>query len=179
MENEAKLKSDKLILDNMAFVTYIVNKYFRNTKSEFEDLVQIGNIGLIKAARSFDESKGFTFATYAFKSIYNTILIQVTRKDIKIIEGVSFDAEIVDGENIYLKDAIEDESIGEYDFINKDIIYQSLSKLPDKYRQVIKMRYFQGYSQREMSEILGTKQPNISRRLTKAISIMQKNYNIN
>ena len=38
---------------------------FRGRGTDFEDLVQIGSIGLLKAIRSFDLSRGFAFSTYA------------------------------------------------------------------------------------------------------------------
>ncbi len=44
---------------------------------EIEDLIQIGYIGLIKAAERFDESKGFAFSTYAVPMITGEIRSQL------------------------------------------------------------------------------------------------------
>ena len=62
----------KRIEDNMGLV-YSVVKRFLGRGTEYEDLVQIGSIGLIKASENFDESKGFCFSTYAVPMIIGEI----------------------------------------------------------------------------------------------------------
>ncbi len=65
---------------------------FRGRGIEYEDLVQIGTIGLIKAARSFDSERGFAFSTYAVPLIVGEIkrclrddgLIRVGRQQKKL-----------------------------------------------------------------------------------------------
>lgn len=65
-----------LVTENTALVHYIVHKYFNKTSCDFDydDYVSVGNIALVKAAKYFDESKGYKFATYASKLIYGEIL---------------------------------------------------------------------------------------------------------
>jgi len=46
---------------------------FKGRGIEFDDLVQIGTLGLIKAARSFDPERGFAFSTYAVPIIMGEI----------------------------------------------------------------------------------------------------------
>ena len=46
---------------------------FRGRGADREDLVQIGSIGLLKAIRSFDPSRGFAFSTYAVPLIIGEI----------------------------------------------------------------------------------------------------------
>jgi RNA polymerase primary sigma factor len=54
----------KLIESNFRLVLSIANKY-RGANVPFSDLVQEGNIGLIKAADKFEYQRGFRFSTYA------------------------------------------------------------------------------------------------------------------
>ncbi len=54
----------KLIESNFRLVVSIANKY-RGANMAFSDLMQEGNIGLIKAADKFDYNRGFRFSTYA------------------------------------------------------------------------------------------------------------------
>ncbi len=54
----------KLIESNFRLVVSIANKY-RGANMAFSDLMQEGNIGLIKAADKFDYKRGFRFSTYA------------------------------------------------------------------------------------------------------------------
>ena len=71
-ENELLLKAsngdknakDIIIEHYLKFVIYIARRY-DNRLLSFEDLIQEGNFGLIKAIERFDPSKGYRFSTYA------------------------------------------------------------------------------------------------------------------
>ena len=64
---------DEIIKHNLKLVVSIAKKYI-NRGIEFEDLIQDGNEGLIKALDKFDVEKGFKFSTYATWWIKQSIL---------------------------------------------------------------------------------------------------------
>lgn len=55
---------ERLAAHNYRLVLFVANGY-RNRGLEFPDLIQEGNIGLLKAIERFDERKGYRFSTYA------------------------------------------------------------------------------------------------------------------
>lgn len=56
---------EKIINSNLRLVVHIAKMYL-NKGLTLDDLVQDGNLGLIKAVEMFDQEKGFRFSTYAF-----------------------------------------------------------------------------------------------------------------
>lgn len=69
---EAKEKRNRLVENNLGLVHSCANR-FRGRGAEYDDLFQAGCVGLIKAADNFDESRGFSFSTYAVPVILGEI----------------------------------------------------------------------------------------------------------
>ncbi len=69
---DGKTTLDTIVESNLGLVHSCANR-FRGRGVEYEDLFQAGCLGLVKAAKNFDSSKGFAFSTYAVPVILGEI----------------------------------------------------------------------------------------------------------
>lgn len=181
MSMELSSEKEHLVLDNQRLVHYIIRKLGITLKSsEYEDIVSIGTIGLVKAAITFDSSKKIKFSTYASRCINNEIFIYYRKakkyaNDISIDEPIGNDKE---GKELTLIEAIEDP---ESNFVEEieceesfiQLVSIILNYLEGKNRLVI-LYQMGNMSQIDIAEKLNIAQSYVSRILTKSINEIRK-----
>lgn len=182
----SRSEKEHLVLDNQKLVHYLVLKLgITPYASEYEDIVSIGTIGLIKAATTFDLSKKSSFSTYASRCIYNKIFMYY-RKANKYTKDVSIDKPIEntrEGKEITLGDTIEHP---ESDFVekieNKESFIQLVSIILNylKGRERIGMLYYIGeVLQKDIAKKINVARTYVPTILTKAIIKMRDVANNN
>jgi RNA polymerase sigma factor (sigma-70 family) len=85
-----KLPKEKeyLVFNNMGIVYHLVSKKMKPLPSDYEDYIQEGMVGLIISAIRFDESRGFSFSTYAFRVILG-VLKRYKRENVMVHQSRS------------------------------------------------------------------------------------------
>ena len=92
----------ELITANLKFVVYVAKNY-QHRGLDLEDLINEGNIGLVKAAERFDGTKGYKFISYAVWWIRESIL-QALAKDGRTIRLPRNQIELIGKINTTIKE---------------------------------------------------------------------------
>ena len=206
-QNGDKQIRDKLILDNMGLVYKVANKFKHRCENicDFDDFIQLGTIGLIKAVDNYDPEKGASFSYYAYVKIGSEInryirekinVINLTSKDNLIFTRMQKEIDIqylgellnvklggcdslynntTEDNNLMLIDIVKDESDNIMKFINDDFILELLNVLTDKEKYIIYRRYIYELTQEEVSLELDCNRTLISRMEKRALNKI-KNY---
>lgn len=167
-----------LIEDNLRLANYVANKlYIKNCGIEFNDISQVCNLGLVKAARTFDENKGFKFSTYAYKVMENEVL-NYLRKEKKqgFIRNktISLDTTISknnEGTKLTLIDVLGEDDIS---FELMELLEVIKNVLTDREKYILLENLYYKKEQDELAKELGLSQAQVSRIKNAALSKLRK-----
>ncbi|MBR0423574.1 MAG: RNA polymerase sporulation sigma factor SigK [Clostridia bacterium] len=174
---------NKLINHNLRLVAHITKKYYYN-KSDPDDLISIGTIGLIKAVNTFNPQKGIKLSSYASRCIENEILmyfrsLKKLALDVSINEPIETDK---NGNILTLMDTISTDDFV-VDKIDVKVKIQKLKKYILKYlskREQIILCFRYGLNgtaplpQREVAKKLGISRSYVSRIEKKTLLFLKK-----
>ena len=185
----------KLIEHNLRLVAYIVNKNYpeavRGCQQDADDLISIGTIGLIRAAETFDYTKGRRFSTYASRCIDNQIKMHFRKtkrqqSEVYINEPLETDSE---GNTLTIADILASNVNIEEETelrINSQKLYRYIDEeLDEREKEIICKRYgirdgrgfvCEAMTQREIAKQLKISRSYISRIEKKALEKLRRRF---
>lgn len=159
---------ERLVLDNIKLIYAVLKKL--KVYHKCDEYFDVGMIGLVKGAKSFNKDLGYSPTTYLYKCIYNEIVKEFKKKEISTI---SLDKPIDDLHTF--EDIIPDKKTTESDYFSRTdniIINETIKELTPKEQMIIynTFGFFEKkMTQQELGEKLGVCQARISRIKTSAL----------
>lgn len=72
---------DRMILCNLRLVVHVAKHYKKKANIQLQDIIQDGNLGLIRAVEKYDYTKGYRFSTYATYWIKQSIMRAIANEE--------------------------------------------------------------------------------------------------
>lgn len=113
---------DEKITNNLPLVTFAIKKL--GLTYMFDDVFDVGVIGLIKAVDSFNEDRKIKFSTYGYFCIRNEILMSIRKNKIQVLS-----LETPAKDNLTLMDTIKDDLDVEGDIVTKTLLEEIREKI--------------------------------------------------
>lgn len=170
-------KQQKLVLDNQKLVYHVIKQLHLYHK--LEDYLDVGIIGLCKAAKTFKPENGSKFSTYAYSCIRNNILMEIRNEKRQCdAYAISFSSIINSSKdnNLTLEDTLSDYEL-ENDILNREELISlitSIERLDKEDKQIIDLYFYQNKTQQQIAQILNMSQANASRRIQRALNNLKK-----
>jgi RNA polymerase sigma factor (sigma-70 family) len=143
-----------------------------------EDLESHGRIGLVCAARTYDDMRGVKFSTYAYRCIQNQIVGALNRARNNQIECTSLQTYIGEDEDTQLEDQIQDLGIDAEEAAlrqNDHVrLLEAIQQLDPPYSEIVEKLYFHEMSPSEVARELGTSAHRVQLLHTKALKMLRR-----
>ena len=177
---------DELIVNNLKLAYSVANKYYPKVRNiyEYEDAQQVCLEGLVKAAKSYDNTKGSSFSTYAYTVIRNNLLIMPIHEYRKrsynnITEIISLDDFSQDGKTKII-DLIRDDSDIHEEPEKQDMIrllYNYIDDLEYPRKQILLLRC-KGMTFSDISKILAIDVSKVKRQYQSGLDILRDRFDV-
>ena len=174
-----------LVEHNLRLVVYIARR-FDGDRTNLEDLISIGTIGLMKAIGTYRADRNIKLATYASRCIENEILMHLRKianqkAEISLDEPINLDGE---GNELLLSDILGTAEDDIQRPLEADaevmVLRQALTELPQREQEIVSMRFgLDGrteLTQKEVAQKMGISQSYISRLEKRILGKLRKEF---
>jgi len=152
---------ERIVHENAGLVGSLVSRTLRlfprlPSGYDREDLQSIGNVGLLRAAQTYDPGRGVAFSTYAYRCIEYAISGELKRASDRQIECISLSLLLGEDEDNPLEDQIPasnaDAAATAFNNCEREILEEALTGLPEPQARVIRSIYFEGDSVSQVAQ---------------------------
>lgn len=169
--------NNDLVLSNLNLAYKISWDYFKKLNGfiEYDDILSIAYIGLIKASGNFDKEKNFSFSTYAYTVMKNEILGEFNKLK-NNVSTISLYEEI--GDNLHLEDMLYSD-INVEDITEKNILiyklYEFINELTDIEKLILESK-LKNLSNTKIQDITGLSKTTINKIYKKLINKLRMKF---
>ena len=174
-----------LVEHNLRLVVYIARR-FDGDRTNLEDLISIGTIGLIKAIGTYRADRNIKLATYASRCIENEILMHLRKianqkAEVSLDEPINLDGE---GNELLLSDILGTAEDDIQRPLEADaevmVLRQALTELPQREQEIVSMRFGldgrKELTQKEVAQKMGISQSYIFRLEKRILGKLRKEF---
>lgn len=160
-------KEIRLVEENVPLAGYVAKRWVKQAGIEWEDALSAAEYGLVKAAMSFEEERGFCFSTYVVRVMENEIRMELRKRN-RRKKDVYFGDPVSGAEGLTLGDTIADtrDHFGMSETVHDLIRNRDLT---EKEREAVLLRFqHPEKTQEECGQMIGIGQSAFSKYLNSA-----------
>jgi RNA polymerase sigma factor (sigma-70 family) len=153
---------ERMVQENTGLVGMLVSRTMRlfprlPSGYDREDLQSLGYLGLIRAAKTFDPTRGVAFSTYAYRCIETTITGALRRESDRQIDCISLSLLIGEEENNPLEELLAhqgpDAAAEAFISYDRELMEYAMEGLPEQQAKLIRMIYFDGETVSQIAQL--------------------------
>ena len=161
IDSDEERSKFEIIYNNYRNLMFFVAKNILNNDSDAEDAVHDAFLKIIKILEKIEDPE--------CHKTKNLVVIITKRVAIDILRAKTRHETIPDSEGLFDNILRDEASVRAMETVEETIdIAHAISKLPDRYREVIFLRFYNDYSNREIAEILNISEANVRKLLERA-----------
>jgi RNA polymerase sigma-B factor len=165
-----------VLIEEHLSLARVLARRFAGGGEQLDDLVQVGAIGLIKAADRFDPGRGVPFAAYAVPTILGELRRHLRDRAWPVRVPRAAYADGMRVRSLPLSEAERRDPAGELELElgeSRALIAAGIRALDERSRRILHLRFYAGLSQSGIAAELGLSQVHVSRLLRSSLDALR------